>query len=248
MGFSILRVMTKFNKVLFSLLIFFGLTLLSSSAIAKEDRVSRGDFVQMLARHNSENALLPKNHSDLSKDELYIQIVEALKIKGFNVLADKPINDPLKTLEFVRITYAFTGAPSGTSLFEQKLYLKKAGIIKSADIGLATGIEGEVIQYHKGEISLERIIEKMCHAPAKCFQVQKRGFIKEGYWADLVLIDPEAKTTVDTNNTYYKCGWSPFDGHTFNSAITHTFVNGYLVYHNGVFDDSVKGQRLLFER
>jgi len=153
MGISILRVMTKFNKVLFSLLIFFGLTLLSSSAIAKEDRVSRGDFVQMLARHNPENALLPKNHSDLSKDELYIQIVEALKIKGFNVLADKPINDPLKTLEFVRITYAFTGAPSGTSLFEQKLYLKKAGIIKSADIGLATGIEGEVIQYYKGEIS-----------------------------------------------------------------------------------------------
>jgi len=109
--------------------------------------------VQMLARHNPENPLLPKNHSDLSKNELYIQIVEALKIKGFNVLKDKPLNDPLKTLEFVRITYAFTGAPSGTSLFEQKLYLKKAGIIKSADIGLATGIEGEVMQFYKGEIS-----------------------------------------------------------------------------------------------
>lgn len=102
--------------------------------------------------------------------------------------------------------------------------------------------------YFDGKITLEKIVEKMTHAPAICFEVEKRGFIKEGYWADLVLIDPEAKTTVDTNNIYYKCGWSPFEGHTFNSAVTHTFVNGHLVYNNGIFDESVKGERLMFER
>ncbi|MCD4730095.1 MAG: amidohydrolase family protein, partial [Bacteroidales bacterium] len=102
--------------------------------------------------------------------------------------------------------------------------------------------------YHQGKITLEKIIEKMAHAPAICFEVEKRGFIKEGYWADLVLVDLDAKTKVDKSNTYYKCGWSPFDDHTFNSAVTHTFVNGNLVYHNGIFDESVKGQRLLFKR
>ncbi len=102
--------------------------------------------------------------------------------------------------------------------------------------------------YKDGKITLEQIVEKMAHAPAVCFEVEKRGFIREGFWADMVLVDPEEKTTVDTNNIYYKCGWSPFEGHTFNSAITHTFVNGNLVYQNGIFDESVKGQRLLFER
>lgn len=102
--------------------------------------------------------------------------------------------------------------------------------------------------YQEGKITLEKIIEKMAHAPAICFEVEKRGFIKEGYWADLVLFDPEAKSKVDKTDIFYKCGWSPFEGHIFNSAITHTFVNGNLVYHNGIFDESVKGQRLLFER
>ncbi len=102
--------------------------------------------------------------------------------------------------------------------------------------------------YHNGKISLEKIIEKMAHAPAICFEIEKRGFIKEGYWADLVLVDLNSKTKVGKSNILYKCGWSPFEGHTFNSAITHTFVNGNLVYNNGFFDESVKGQRLLFER
>lgn len=98
------------------------------------------------------------------------------------------------------------------------------------------------------KISLEKVVEKMCHAPADCFEVEKRGYIKKGYHADLVLIDLDSTTTVDKSNIYYKCAWSPFEGHTFNSAITHTFVNGNLVYENGQFDESVKGQRLLFER
>lgn len=102
--------------------------------------------------------------------------------------------------------------------------------------------------FHKGKISLEKIVEKMCHAPAVCFQVEKRGFIREGYWADMALIDIKNKTKVEKSDILYKCGWSPFEGHTFNSKVTHTFVNGNLVYENGKFNESVKGQRLLFER
>jgi len=102
--------------------------------------------------------------------------------------------------------------------------------------------------YYLKKISLEKIVEKMCHAPAICFEVEKRGFIREGYWADLVLADLYTKTEVDKSNILYKCGWSPFEDHTFNSEITNTFVNGNLVYDRGAFDESVKGQRLLFER
>ena len=99
-----------------------------------------------------------------------------------------------------------------------------------------------------GKISLEKVVEKMCHAPAVCFQVEKRGFIREGYCADLVLVDPELNTIVDQSTILYKCGWSPFEGHIFGSRVTHTFVNGNLVYQNGVFDETAIGQRLLFER
>ncbi|MCB0806279.1 MAG: dihydroorotase [Bacteroidales bacterium] len=102
--------------------------------------------------------------------------------------------------------------------------------------------------YHQRKITLERIVEKMCHAPAICFQVQKRGFIRKGYHADLVLIDPDKPSEVTRDSLLYKCGWSPFEGHTFHSSITHTFVNGNLVYQNGQFNEQVKGQRLLFQR
>jgi dihydroorotase len=102
--------------------------------------------------------------------------------------------------------------------------------------------------YHKGKIPLEKIVEKMAHAPAICFEVDRRGFIREGYWADLVLLDLGSTTKVEKNDILYKCGWSPYEGHTFNSVITHTFVNGNLVYYNGNFDESIMGQRLLFER
>jgi dihydroorotase len=102
--------------------------------------------------------------------------------------------------------------------------------------------------YKTDRMTVERIVEKMCHAPAICFQVEKRGFIREGYWADLVLVDPEGQTRVDKTNILYKCGWSPFEGHTFGTRVTHTFVSGHLVYNNGNFNESVKGQRLLFER
>ncbi|MFD2563220.1 dihydroorotase [Aquimarina rubra] len=102
--------------------------------------------------------------------------------------------------------------------------------------------------YHKDKISLEKIVEKMCHNPAILFQVEKRGYIKEGYCADAVLVDLNAPWTVNTDNIAYKCGWSPFEGTTFKSRITHTFVNGSLVYKNFKFYDVKNGQRLTFDR
>ena len=102
--------------------------------------------------------------------------------------------------------------------------------------------------YHQHKISIEKITEKMCHAPAVCFQIDKRGFIREGYYADFVIVDTNSKTEVDKSNILYKVGWSPFEGHVFKSKITHTFVNGRLVYNHGKFDETVKGQRLKFNR
>ena len=102
--------------------------------------------------------------------------------------------------------------------------------------------------YKNGDISLERVVEKMCHNPAICFQIEKRGFVKEGYFADLVLVDLEKPWEVTKENILYKCGWSPFEGETFNAQITHTFVNGHIAYEYGSFDESKKGKRLKFNR
>ncbi len=102
--------------------------------------------------------------------------------------------------------------------------------------------------YHQGRITLEKIVEKMCHNPAILFQVEGRGFIKEGYKADLVLIDLNAPWTVQKENILYKCGWSPFEGTTFKSRVTHTFVNGRLAYKNFKVYDEKFGERLTFDR
>jgi dihydroorotase len=102
--------------------------------------------------------------------------------------------------------------------------------------------------YHQQKITLERVVEKMCHAPAVCFQLENRGYIREGYYADLALVDINKEWTVEKNNILYKCGWSPFEGDTFKGKVTHTFVNGQLVYNNGTFDESKKGMRLTFKR
>jgi dihydroorotase len=99
-----------------------------------------------------------------------------------------------------------------------------------------------------GKISIEKIAEKMSHAVADCFRIDKRGFIREGYFADLVVVDPNAPWTVAKSNILYKCGWSPFEEQQFHSQITHTFVSGHLAYQHGRFDESKKGQRLLFQR
>ena len=100
----------------------------------------------------------------------------------------------------------------------------------------------------EGVISIEKAVEKMSHNPAKLFQIEKRGFIKEGYFADLVLIDTNKPQVVSKDNILYKCGWSPFEGTIFSSSITHTFVNGNLIYNNGIFNDKIKGKRITFNR
>jgi len=98
------------------------------------------------------------------------------------------------------------------------------------------------------KISLEKVVEKMCHNPAVCFKVENRGFIREGYFADLVLVDLDKPWEVNKDNILYKCGWSPFEGETFNAQITHTFVNGHIAYEHGCFDEAQKGMRLTFDR
>ncbi|RMG85422.1 MAG: dihydroorotase, partial [Bacteroidetes bacterium] len=101
--------------------------------------------------------------------------------------------------------------------------------------------------YQAGKISLERIVEKMCHAPATCFRMAERGFVDEGYWADLVLLDADKEWVVSKDNIYYKCGWSPFEGHTFRGRVEATIVSGHLAWHDGVFYEEKKGERLLFD-
>lgn len=101
---------------------------------------------------------------------------------------------------------------------------------------------------HDGVMDMETLVEKMCHNPAILFRVEDRGFLREGYHADFVLVDPNRPWSVDKDNTLYKCGWSPFEGTLFKSRVTHTFVGGHLVYRNGQIDDSVKGSRLKFTR
>jgi len=102
--------------------------------------------------------------------------------------------------------------------------------------------------YLQEKISVEKIVEKTAHNPAKIFKIKKRGFIKEGYFADLVIVNSHQPWNVNKDNILYKCGWSPFEGTNFKSKITHTFVNGKLVYQNGKVKEEKFGQRLLFER
>ncbi len=99
--------------------------------------------------------------------------------------------------------------------------------------------------YKQGLISLEKIVEKMCHNPSILYRIDKRGYIREGYYADLILVDLDKSFTVDKENILYKCGWSPLEGTTFHSKVTHTFVNGNLVYNNGNFNEAQKGRALV---
>jgi dihydroorotase len=102
--------------------------------------------------------------------------------------------------------------------------------------------------YHQGRISIEKIVEKTAHNPAILFQIEKRGFIKEGYYADLVIVNTGLPWSVNKDNILYKCGWSPFEGYTFKSRITHTLVNGQLVYANSKVKEIRAGKRLQFDR
>lgn len=106
-----------------------------------------------------------------------------------------------------------------------------------------------MLQYVKdGKISLEKVVEKMSHAVAECFQIKDRGYIREGYFADIVLVDLNKPYTVTPENLLYKCAWSPLEATTFSASVEYTFVSGHLVYGKGEFDESIKGERLKFDR
>jgi dihydroorotase len=98
-----------------------------------------------------------------------------------------------------------------------------------------------------GVFNIEQVVDKMCHAPAQLFKIEKRGYIRQGFFADLVLVDPDRPWIVTQDNILYKCGWSPFENIQFSSSVISTWVNGVRVYHNGSFDEVSKGKRLVFE-
>ncbi|WP_166960824.1 dihydroorotase [Yeosuana marina] len=162
----------------------------------------------------------PAVKSKKDRDQLW----EALLDDRIDVIAS---DHAPHTLEEKRNVY--TKAPSGGPLVQHAL---------SAMLEMC----------HKEKISIEKVVEKMCHNPAILFQIEKRGFIKEGYYADLVLVDYNNPYTVKKDNVLYKCGWSPFEGTTFKSRITHTFVNGNLVFENSKFHNFKSAKRLTFNR
>lgn len=100
----------------------------------------------------------------------------------------------------------------------------------------------------QGNMAITTMVEKMCHAPAVCYSIEKRGYLRPGYFADLVLVNPDHKFTVSKENILYKCGWSVFEGTTFDAQVEKTFVNGHLVFDNGLINDTVKGLRITFDR
>ena len=131
------------------------------------------------------------------------------------------------------------------------LLAEKEGPYEQAHAGIPLVQHGLLLMLHyykKGNISLEKIAEKMSHAVAECFQIKDRGYIREGYFADLVMVDINKPFTVTSQNILYKCGWSPFDKTTFPITIEKTMVNGNFVYENGVVNASQKGKRIMFER
>ena len=172
----------------------------------------------------SEKGTLIKWNPAIKKASDRAKLWEALKEGRIDVIATDHAPHT-----FVEKSQAYTKAPSGGPLVQH-------GLLAMLDC------------VQKGFISLPLLVEKMCHNPAILFDIKKRGYIKEGYFADLVLIDLDKKTTVNKADILYKCGWSPFEGETFNGAITHTFVNGYLVYQNGKISEKRNAQRLTFNR
>jgi len=116
-------------------------------------QISRAEFVAMIAENQPDHPFLPKNHTELSQEELFNKMSRILKIRGFKVLSGKDAKGLMTDQEFVRVAYALSGEPPGKSLFDQKLFLKEQGVVKSADVGIATGAEGKILQFHEGETS-----------------------------------------------------------------------------------------------
>ncbi len=127
---------------------------------------------------------------------------------------------------------------------KQDTYLKAPSGMPSVQHSLIAMLEF----YKNGIITIENIVDKMCHKPAEIFHIEKRGFIRPGYYADLVLLNLNSQYKVEKSNILYKCGWSPFEGTTFSSSVSGTFVNGHQVYDEGKIDERFRGMRLSFER
>jgi dihydroorotase len=127
---------------------------------------------------------------------------------------------------------------------KQQVYVKAPAGGPLVQHGLPAMLE----MVHRKKITIEKVVEKMSHAPAICFRIKDRGFIREGYFADLVLVDMNRKWKVSYDNLLYKCRWSPFEGMEFSASVMHTFVNGHHVYNQGKIDDSVRGMRLSFHK
>jgi len=160
----------------------------------------------------------------VKSEEDRLGIIEAVNNNKIDIIAT---DHAPHTLEEKQNTYF--GAPSGGPLVQHAL-LAMLELVK------------------KGSFTMTKLVEKMCHAPADMFDINKRGYIKTGYYADLVLIDPEKTTTVTKDNILYQCGWSPFEGTEFNNSIDTTFVNGVAVYKNGTLHNQSNGMRLTFNR
>ncbi|NQW35984.1 MAG: dihydroorotase [Flavobacteriales bacterium] len=175
--------------------------------------------------------------SDYEKKGTLIKWNPAIKTK-----ADK--EGLLKALLNDKIDVIATDHAPHTLEEKQQVYTKAPSGGPLVQHGLLAMLE----LHKKGLISIEKIIEKMCHNPAILFQIEKRGFIKEGYFADLVLVDTSSLQSVTKDTILCKCKWSPFEGTTFTNTVTHTFVNGNLIYNQGVFNDNLKGKRLTFNR
>ncbi|RLD29736.1 MAG: dihydroorotase [Bacteroidetes bacterium] len=173
--------------------------------------------------YNKKGALIKWNPAVKTKKDRE-QLWNALLDNRIDVIATDHAPHTLEEKENI-----YTKAPSGGPLVQH---------------GLVAMLEA----YHNGKISLEKIVEKMCHNPSILFQIEKRGFIKKGYFADLVIVNTNNPWTVKKENILYKCGWSPFEDNTFKSRITHTFVNGSLAYKNFKFYNVKTAKRLTFNR
>ncbi len=149
-----------------------------------------------------------------------------------------------KALQDGRIDVIATDHAPHTSEEKDQVYTKCPSGAPLVQHSLVAMLE----MHARRRISLEKIVEKMCHNPAIIFEIEKRGFVREGYKADLVLVDLDSKWTVSKDNLLYKCGWSPLEGTEFSAKVTHTFVNGYLAYENGKVSEEKRGERLLFDR
>ena len=213
--------------------------------------ISTATQIELDKKVNSVNGINPDNNKNIK-----VGINEILKEYQPNIVADK--NKKVLLFDEDGKTYYFnlgniiTNTSVDESLFVNVDNLLGVNTTSAITEKVINNFENPKILFRgepfKGKISVEKIVEKMCHNPAKIFKIEKRGFIKEGYYADIAIVNAYLPWNVKKENILYKCGWSPFEGYNFKSRVTHTFVNGKLVYHNGKVKDLKVGKRLLFER